>query len=76
MTRVRLRVIGLALLASVSLPIIVPAGAGEANQASKCTLETLKGQYLVSATGTLFPPGFGRHNAVGFSGRRIFSLLW
>jgi len=24
-----------------------------------CTLETLKGQYLVAATGTLFPPAFG-----------------
>jgi hypothetical protein len=25
----------------------------------KCTLDTLKGQYLVAATGTLFPPAFG-----------------
>jgi hypothetical protein len=25
----------------------------------KCTLDTLKGQYLVAAAGTLFPPAFG-----------------
>ena len=25
----------------------------------KCALNTLKGQYLVAATGTLFPPAFG-----------------
>lgn len=25
----------------------------------KCTLDTLKGQYLVAATGALFPPAFG-----------------
>jgi hypothetical protein len=37
-------------------PAIAPVHAGDT---TKCTLATLKGQYLVSATGMLFPPAFG-----------------
>jgi hypothetical protein len=36
---------------------IQPAHAG--GGAVKCSLETLRGQYLVAASGTLFPPAFG-----------------
>ncbi len=37
----------------------VPASAGENHRAAKCTLDTLKGQYLVAANGMLFAPAFG-----------------
>jgi hypothetical protein len=59
MKRVGLPVIGLGLLVSVGFLSVERAHAGEDDHGTKCTLDTLKGQYLVAATGTLFPPAFG-----------------
>jgi hypothetical protein len=44
------------LLIGASL-FVQPAHAG--GGAVKCSLATLRGQYLVAASGTLFPPAFG-----------------
>jgi len=59
MKRVELSAIGLTLLTSVGLITVERAYAGENDHATKCTLETLNGQYLVAANGALFPPAFG-----------------
>ena len=48
--------IGVALLLTTGF-LIGPAYAGD--DVRKCGLETLRGQYLSSATGTIFPPAFG-----------------
>ena len=62
--------IGFASLVSAG---ILTAGTGpSAQEPGKCSLETLRGQYMVSATGTLFPPAFGvsqasTSNAAGYS---------
>jgi hypothetical protein len=56
MKRVELSAIGLGLLTSVGLLTVERAYAGENDHAGKCTLETLNGQYLVAANGTLIPP--------------------
>lgn len=53
------RAIGLGLLASRALLTLDNAYADENGRPAKCTLDTLKGQYLVAANGTLFPPAFG-----------------
>jgi hypothetical protein len=46
------------LLAVIGAGLFIqPAHAG--GRAVKCSLETLRGQYLVAASGTLFPPAFG-----------------
>jgi hypothetical protein len=49
-------VIGIGVLAGVSLFTVEQANAGENDHAPKCTLETLKGQYLGSTNGMLIPP--------------------
>jgi hypothetical protein len=51
--------IGIAAFASASLAGPVPLYAGERDHPTKCTLATLKGQYLFATSGTLFPPAFG-----------------
>ena len=51
------RVIGLALL--MGMPILSVESGYAGDNATKCKLDTLKGQYLVAANGTLFPPAFG-----------------
>lgn len=48
--------IGIALLLSTRF-LIGSAYAGDVVR--KCGLETLRGQYISSATGTVFPPAFG-----------------
>jgi len=53
--RIGLWSIATGVLISVGLLTVEQGYAAE----KKCTLETLKGQYLVAATGTLFPPAFG-----------------
>lgn len=53
--RVGLWSIATGVLISLGLLNVEQAYAGGKN----CTLDTLKGQYLVAATGTLFPPAFG-----------------
>jgi hypothetical protein len=52
-------VMGIGLLSSVGGGSVEFAYAGEKEHAMTCTLDTLKGQYLVAASGTLFPPAFG-----------------
>jgi hypothetical protein len=51
------------LAAAVVLPALSgvarAGGTDENDHAVKCSLATLRGQYLVAATGTLFPPAFG-----------------
>jgi len=54
--RAGLRAIGIGALLTVGL-IAMEVRAGENEQG--CTLATLKGQYLFSGSGTLFPPAFG-----------------
>jgi hypothetical protein len=50
------RAIGLGLVTSMALLTLDHAYADENGPAAKCTLETLKGQYLVAANGMLIPP--------------------
>jgi hypothetical protein len=47
---------GVVLLLAAGFPV-APADAGGAG--GNCSLETLKGQYLGPASGTVFPPAFG-----------------
>jgi hypothetical protein len=49
-------VIGIGLFAGVSFFAVERAYADENDRAVKCTLETLKGQYLRSTNGMLIPP--------------------
>ena len=50
------RSIGLGMVTSMALLTLDHAYADENGPAAKCTLETLKGQYLVAANGMLIPP--------------------
>lgn len=56
MKRAGLRAIGIGALLTVGL-IAMEVRAGENEQG--CTLATLKGQYLFSGSGTLFPQRLG-----------------
>lgn len=59
MERLRSTAIGAVVLAGMALFSVERTHADGFNHPNKCTLETLNGQYLVSTTGTLFPPAFG-----------------
>jgi hypothetical protein len=59
MKRLAVEAMGLGLLVSVGLLSAEPAYAGANDNVAKCSLRTLRGQYLVAASGTLFPPAFG-----------------
>ena len=59
MRRLGSKVIGAVTLTSMVLLTVEPPYAGEYDHPTKCTLETLNGQYLVASNGTLFPPAFG-----------------
>jgi hypothetical protein len=48
-----------AVLAGIALLTVERAYADEFDHPTKCTLMTLKGQYLFATSGTLFPPSFG-----------------
>jgi len=50
--------IAIVALAATGTIVVCPLSA-DAQHAQKCTLETLFGQYLVSANGRLFPKAFG-----------------
>jgi hypothetical protein len=50
---------GAAILAGLALLTAERAYADELDHPAKCTLATLKGQYLFATSGTLFPPAFG-----------------
>jgi hypothetical protein len=52
----KLQAHGVALLLGIGF-VIGPAYAGDT--AKKCSLATLRGQYLSAATGSVFPPAFG-----------------
>lgn len=59
MKRAGLWAIGIGALVGVG-PFTMEQGyTGENEQPTKCTLATLKGQYLFSGPATLFPPAFG-----------------
>jgi hypothetical protein len=49
-------VISIGVIAGLGLSTVEQAYAGENDQAAKCTLETLKGQYLGATNGMLIPP--------------------
>jgi hypothetical protein len=57
MKRVRLWAMKIGLMICLGIGTVELGYAGE-NEA-KCTLATLKGQYLFAGSGTLFPPAFG-----------------
>ena len=59
MKRLRSTAIAAVTLAGMALLTVEPLYAGEYDHPTKCTLETLNGQYLVAGNGTLFPPAFG-----------------
>jgi hypothetical protein len=59
MKRIGLWAIGMAAMISVGLITVKPGYADEKHHPEKCTLDTLKGQYLGASSGTLFPPAFG-----------------
>ena len=56
MKRLSLWALGIAALSSVGLLTVEQVGA---DGATRCTLATLRGQYLFAGSGTLFPPAFG-----------------
>ena len=58
MKRFGLCAIGIGVLIGVASIVAQPAWSGDRTP-FKCSLATLKGQYMVSAHGTLFPPAFG-----------------
>jgi hypothetical protein len=58
MKRVGLWAIGIGVLASVGLLTVAP-GFADNNGATKCSLKTLKGRYLFTSSGTIFPPTLG-----------------
>jgi hypothetical protein len=59
MKHLRSTAIGAVTLAGMALLTVERPCAGEFDHPTKCTLETLNGQFLVAANGTLFPPAFG-----------------
>lgn len=59
MKRLTSTAIGAVALAGMALLMVERTYADEFKHPTKCTLETLNGQYLVAANGTLFPPAFG-----------------
>ena len=56
MKRLRSPAIGAVTLAGMALLTVERPNAGEFDHPAKCTLETLKGQYLVAGNGMLIPP--------------------
>jgi hypothetical protein len=56
------RAIGLGLVTSMALLTLDHAYADENGLAAKCTLDTLKGQYLIAGHGTLFGVAAGVFN--------------
>ncbi len=59
MKRLISKVIGVVTLTGIVLFAVERPYAGEYDDPNKCTLQTLNGQYLVAANGSLFPPAFG-----------------
>jgi hypothetical protein len=59
MKRVGLCAVGIGVLVSVGLLSVAQGYAGDNDGATKCSLKTLNGRYLLAGTGTLFPPAFG-----------------
>ena len=59
MKRLASTAIGVAVFAIVALLTTEQTCADEFGHPTKCTLATLKGQYLFATSGTLFPPAFG-----------------
>ena len=57
MKRVVQWVIGMGIVSSAGL--LIAGSETAAQESGGCSLEILRGQYLMAATGTLFPPAFG-----------------
>jgi hypothetical protein len=70
MKRVGLWAIGIGALVSVG-PLALERGYAADND-RKCTLATLKGRYLFTATGTLLPPAVKEPTLVSVAGYHIF----
>ena len=58
MKRLTSTAIGAVALTGMALLTAERTYAGDFNHPTKCSLQTLNGQYLVAANGTLFPPAF------------------
>jgi hypothetical protein len=72
MKRVGLWALGIGVFLSVG-PLTVERGhAGENDDATECTLATLKGRYLFALNGTLFPPDVTAVSVIARAGSRIF----
>jgi hypothetical protein len=72
MKRVALWALGIGVFLSVA-PLTVERGYADDNDdATTCTLATLKGRYLFALTGTLFPPEVTAVSAEARAGYRIF----
>jgi hypothetical protein len=81
MKRMELSAIGLGLLTSVGLLTGEQAYAGENDHPTKCTQETLNGQYLEAGNGMLIPPRAPVWNPSGSPVvsnrlRCLFDLQW
>ncbi len=74
MNRLGLWAVGIGVLASGGLLSVAQGYAGDNDGATKCSLKTLKGRYLFTATGTLLPPAFGvkAPTPVSVAGYHIF----
>jgi hypothetical protein len=73
MRRVGLWAIGIGVFLSLG-PLTVERGYAEKNEdATKCTLATLKGRYLYAVTGTDFPPRVAQESVGARVGFRIFN---
>jgi hypothetical protein len=59
MKRVGLWAVGIGVLVSVGLLSVAQGYAGDNDGATKCSLKTLKGRYLFTSSGTIFPPTLG-----------------
>jgi hypothetical protein len=72
MRRIGLWALGIGVFLSVG-PLTVERGyAGDNEGATKCTVATLKGRYLFTATGTLLPPAVEEPTLVSVAGYHIF----
>jgi hypothetical protein len=73
MKRTNLAAIGIGVLASTGLFAMAQAYAGEDDHPARCTLATLNGQYLLSGSGTLFPPAAGVQSTANVAGFHVFN---